>query len=187
MKKNYIIAICGVVVLLCLGVHLVRSEQITRLAADYDDLSVRRTRILKNLKFASEIDADLVEMKSMLEEVEGRLFSPEDLATNQRYFYQIESSTGVEMTSIQQLIKPLPVGKKNKKERKRAERSQFQEIVYDMALEGTYREVLAFLRELEGGEAFSALDGFSLVSAKKLAAEPEVSMRLTLNVFGKKS
>ncbi len=187
LKKNYIIAVCSAVALVCLGVYFVRNDQITRLAADYDDLTVRYSRILKNLKFASDIEDDLAELKSMKADAESRLFSPEDLATNQRYFYQIESSTGVEMLSIQQVIKPLPDGKKNKKARKKAEQSPYQEILYDMNLRGTYLEVLSFLREIEGGSAFAVLNGFSIVDSKSRGDEPQVEMRVSVNVLGRKS
>ncbi|MDQ8196564.1 hypothetical protein QEH56_00305 [Pelagicoccus enzymogenes] len=187
MKKNYIVSICSLVAIVCLGVYLVRSDQITRLAADYDDLSVRHSRILKNLKFGSDIEADLDRLKTMSEEIEARLFSPEDLATNQRYFYQIESATGVEMASIQQIIKPLPEGKNNKQARMKAERSPYQEIIYDMSVQGTYTEVLSFLREIEGGEAFAVLDGFTIMDSKSKEADPEVDIRLSVNVLGRKS
>ncbi len=187
LKKNYIIAVCGFVVLICLGVYFVRNDQITRLAADYDDLTVRHSRILKNLKFAAEIEGDLEEMKAMKVDAESRLFSPEDLATNQRYFYQIESATGVEMLSIQQVIKPLPEGKQNKKARKKAERSPYQEILYDMNVQGSYSEVLAFLREVEGGAAFAVLDSFSIVDATSPTGDPEVEMRVSVDVLGRKS
>ncbi len=187
LKKNYVIAICSTVAVACLGVYFVRNDQITRLAADYDDLTVRYSRILKNLKFGSDIEGDLEEMRAMQAEVESRLFSPEDLATNQRYFYQIESATGVEMASIQQIIKPLPDGKRNKKARKKAEQSPYQEIVYDMSVRGTYSEVLSFLREIEGGDAFATLNGFSIIDAKTRVGAPEVEMRLSINVLGRKS
>lgn len=185
-KKNYILGICGFVSLVCLGIYIVRSEQITRLAADYDDLDIRRTRILKNLKFASDIEADLQEAQAFLKDAEGRLFSPEDLATNQRYFYEVESATGVQMKSIQQVIKDLPDGKRDKKARKKAAKSNFQEIIYDMNIQGTYENVLTFMRELEGGKAFMVLEAVSMIPVKAVAGEPEVSVRLSVTVLGKK-
>lgn len=187
IKKNYIVSISGLVFVVCLGVHFVRSEQITRLAAEYDDLSIKRSRILKNLKNASDLESDLAELKDLKAQVDEKLFSPGDLATNQRYFYQIESATGVRLGTIQQIIKPLPAGKKNKKARALAAKSEFQEIVYDMSVQGTYANVLKFLREIEGGEAFCSMDGFSAVSVKGGGEQPEVTMRVTIDVLGRKS
>lgn len=187
LKKNYVIAISGFVVIVCVGVQFIRGEQVTRLAAEYDDLSVKRSRILKNLKNASDLETDLAELREYKTEIDNRLFLPEDLAANQRYFYQVESATGVHLANIQQIIKPLPTGKKNKKARMLAERSEFQEIIYDMGIQGTYTNVLKFLRAIEGGDAFAVLDGFSAVSAKGTNEDPEVSMRVTVNVLGKKS
>lgn len=186
LKKNYVITVCSAVVVVCLGVFFVRNDQITRLAADYDDLSVRYSRILKNLKFASEIEGDLEQIRAMDEEVNSRLLNPEDLATNQRYFYQIESATGVSMTSIQQIVKPLPEGKKNKKARKKAEQSPYQELIYDMIVQGEYSELLAFLRKIEGGKRFAVLDGFSVVSANGNWTDNAMKMRLSVSVLGEK-
>ncbi|MDQ8183396.1 hypothetical protein [Pelagicoccus sp. SDUM812005] len=187
LRKNYVIAICSAVVVVCLGVYFVRNDQITRLAADADDLSVRHSRILKNLKFASDIEADLEEIKRMDAEVNARLFAPEDLATNQRYFYQVESATGVEMSNIQQVIKPLPDAKRDKKARKKAEMSPYQEIIYDMSVTGTYLEVLSFVRAIEGGSAFAVVESVSITGAKNTVGEPEVEMRLSVSVLGRKN
>lgn len=187
LKKNYVVAISGFIAALCLGVYFLRNDKITRLAADYDDLSVRRSRILKNLKFATDIEADLSLIKEQVADAETRLFNPEDLATNQRYFYQIESSTGVQMSSIQQLIKQLPTGKEAKKAKKKAQQSQFQEIAYELEIQGEYKGILAFLRELEGGKAFVVVDGFSMVAAKGSTSSSEVAMRLSVSVLGRKS
>lgn len=189
LKKNYIIAVSATIALICLGVHYVRGEQITRLAADYDDLSVRHTRILKNLKHASEIDGDLEELKRLMEVVDGRLFNPEDLATNQRYFYQIEASSGVKLDSMQQIVKPLPTGKGSQKARKKAARSKFQELVYDMEIRGSYPELLDFMRKVEGGDVFAVLDGFAVVPASGALKEEEagaLSMRVSFSVLGRK-
>lgn len=185
LKKNFVLGICGAVVLVCLCVYIVRGDQITRQAADYDDLSVRSTRILKNLKYASDIEADLEVVRTTMNDVESRLFSPEDLATNQRYFYKAESVAGVDMTSIQQIIKPLPDGKLNKKSRKEAENSKFQEIIYEMDVQGTYVELLSFIREIEGGSAFSILEGLSVVPSKTDSSE--VSMSISVSLLGRKS
>lgn len=187
IRRNYIVAFSGAVIFSCLVVHLVRGEQITRLAADYDDLGVRRARILKNLKFAADIERDLERFSAMQEELEARLFRPQDLASNQRYFYQLESLTGVTLKSLQQILKPVSTGKNSQRARRKAEQASYEEIVYDMGVVGTYENVLSFLREIEGGEAIAYLEGFSMVSSEAAKGDPLVEMRMTVDVLGKKS
>lgn len=188
LKKNYVIAASGAVVILCLGVHFVRNEQITRLIADYDDLNVRRSRILKNMKFGSDLETDLEALRTMKEDVESRLFLPADLASNQRYFYQVESQTGVAISNLQQIIKPLPIGRDKKKARKLAARAKYQGIVYDMTISGSYTQILDFMREVEGGHAFTSVDGFSVVQGKAAGGRQDmVTMRLSVEVLGKKA
>lgn len=187
LKKNYIIAASGAVVLACFAVHFVRNEQITRMEADYDDLSVRRSRILKNMKFGDQLEPDLAKMKEMMGEIEKRLFLPSDLATNQRYFYQLESATGVTISGLQQIVKPPPSGKATKKARKLAARAKYQAIVYDMNVSGSYEQIVAFLRELEGGDAFACVDGFSVIQHRGKAESSGITMRLAVEVLGKKA
>ncbi|MBC2606840.1 hypothetical protein [Pelagicoccus albus] len=186
LKKNYVVVASGLVALVCISFYLYRGKSITVLEADYDDLSVRHTRILRNLKNASDIEVDLERLDQLQADVESRLFLPEDLATNQRYFYQIESTTGVEMTSLQQLLKALPTGKNAKKARKKAQKSPYQELVYDMNIHGTYPEVLEFMRGVEGGKALAALDGFSVVPINGASVETRLNMRISYNVLGRK-
>lgn len=186
LKKNYVVAGSGLIVLVCLVVFYVRNDQIRRLSADYDDLNVRRTRILKNMKFGVGLENDVAQMKEMLAEAESRLFDPNDLAGNQRYFYQIERASGATISNLQQIIKQAPMGKQNVKERKRMAKSKYQEIVYDMNVRGTYEQVLSFFREVEGGEAFACTNGFS-VTPSRGGGEAQVNMRFSVEVLGRKS
>ncbi|MDQ8201660.1 hypothetical protein [Pelagicoccus sp. SDUM812003] len=185
LKKNYVIAISGAVVVLCSVVFFIRDDQIRRRSADYDDLDIRRTRILKNMKYGVGLKDDLEEVKSMMKEAESRLFLPDDLAGNQRYFYQIERASGVTISNLQQIIKPIPTGKNSKQERKKAMKATFKPILYDMSVTGTYMDVLGFLREIEGGRAFATIDSFAM-SGGKGEADSSVTMRLTVEVLGRK-
>lgn len=186
LKNNYIIALSGLVVVVCLAVFLVRDDQIRRRAADYDDLNVRRTRILKNMKYGVGLKEDLSQMESMINEAESRLFLPDDLAGNQRYFYQIERASGVTISNLQQIIKPIPTGKNSKMERKKAMKATYKPILYDMRVSGTYEQLLGFLREIEGGSAFASVEAFS-ISGSKGDGGSLVMMRLSVEMLGRKS
>lgn len=186
IKKNYLIVLSCLIVLFCFAVNYVRSEQITRLEADYDDLDVRRSRILKNFKNSTSIEEDLAASKEMLAEAESRLFQIEDLAANQRYFYQVESSSGATISNLQQIVKPAATGKNAKKAKKTAAASSYQEIIYDMNVVGEYEEVIAFLRQVEGGNAFATLSSLSVVN-KGAAGGSVVTARISLEVLAKKS
>ena len=187
LKKNYASTISGIVVLVCLGVYFVREGQIKRLSADFDDLSIRRTRMLKNFKYAAGLTEDLASAKSMLKETENRLFHPGDLAGNQRYFYQLESATHVKLQNLQQIIEQPNGSKRDKMAAKRAAKSKYQEITYEMNVTGTYEEVVGFLRHLEGGSAFYRIEGFTIGPIRGPETEAAVGMRIGLKILGEKS
>lgn len=187
LKKNMAVAASAVVLLACAGVFTIRDGQIRRLEADYDDLSVRRTRMLKNLKYAAGLPEDLTQLKGMLQTVESRLFHPEDLAGNQRYFYQLESATQVKLQNLQQVVAPSTGSKKDKKAAKKAAKSKYGEIVYEMNVTGSYERVLEFLRQLEEGSAFYRLEGFSIAPIRVSPTETAVGMRLGIQMLGGKS
>lgn len=185
-KKNYIVACSGFFILICFVINFVRSEQVERLEADYDDLNVRHSRVIKNFKYGSDLESDLEEMREMEKEGVSRLFRPENLAVNQRYFYEIESATGVTLRNLQQIVIPAPTGKGSKKARKKAAKLKYRSISYSMAVNGTYEQVLNFLKEIEGGDAFVRLNGLVLNSSRSKDGVG-ISLRLGIEVLGVKS
>lgn len=186
LKKHYAIAASAFVVVACLAVYLVREGQITRLEADFDDLSIRRSRMLKNIRFGTDLPSELESLRALESEAKARLFDPEDLGANKVYFYQRESATGVKLPVLQQIVKDLPANQMNKKQRMTAARSQYQEIAYEVTVNGTYKQILDFMKELEGGPAFYRLDGLSVAPATSADSDGMASMRLGITILGKK-
>lgn len=186
LKKNYIVTLSGFTILACLIVNFVRSEQIERLEADHDDLNVRHSRIIKNFKYGSELQADLEEMREMKNEGESRLFRPENLAVNQRYFYQIESATGVSLRNLKQIIVPPPTGKGSKAARKKAAKLMYRSISYSITVSGSYEQILNFLKKIEGGNAFVRLSGL-VINSSRSNENAGIDLQLGIDVLGVKS
>ncbi len=184
LKNNYVISISGFIVLACLGSYVARNGQVSRLEANYDDSNMRRGRVLKNFKYASDLKEDLEAMRILKADAEAWLFLSENLAVNQRYFYQIESSAGVKLQGLQQSIKPLPSGKASKKARKKAAKAKYRGISYGMRVIGTYEQVLGFMKKVEGGSAFVRLENFAIASIRGSSL---VSLQLEIEVLGVKS
>lgn len=186
--KHLVATICSIVVIGCIAAYFIRNETIVRMAADYDDLNVRRTRILKNFRYSASLEQDLEEMRKMSDESEIRLFDPEDLASNYSYFYKLETNSEVKLSNLQQMEKPLPAGKAGAKARKKAAKAKYRSIVYEMNVSGDYENVLNFLRGLEGGKSFYRLEAVAMADLKgSLGSEPRVTMRISLNMLGSKS
>lgn len=186
IRKNLVIATSLLVFTACLGVFFVRNGQIRRLEAEFDDLNINHARMLKNFKYSSGLEEDLAESKRMIEDVNTRLFHAEDLAGNQRYFYKIESATGVKLQNLQQIAAATTNAKRDKNEAKKAAKSKYQEIAYEMNVTGSYERTLAFLRHLEGGSAFYKLEGLSVAQVRVGPTDTAIGMRVGLQILGSK-
>ncbi len=186
LKKNLVSACAALVLLACCAFYFARSGQISQLEVDLDDSSVRRTRMLKNLKFGTGLPEDLASIKELMGQAEERLFSPGDLAGNQRYFYQLESATGVKLQNLQQIAVPISQARNDKKGAKKAAQSKYQEISYEMNVVGTYESVLTFLRHLEEGSAFYRLEGLSIARMGAQKGDASTGIRLGITILGRK-
>lgn len=187
LKKHWIPSVSGLVILVCAGAYFLRSEQIQRLELDYDDLNVRMGRILANMRNSDGIDKDVTEAKRLLTDGTARLFTPSELAANQRYFYQLESSTGVQLTNLQQSLRTAEAAGGPRRPQRRQAASKYQELAYEVSLTGTYENVLKFLRELEDGRAFYRLDSFSALQSKTIDDVSIVGLRLSVTILGSKA
>lgn len=186
LKKNLVSACSVLVLLVCSVFYFVRDGQISQLEVDLDDYSVRRTRMLKNLKFGAGLPEDLVAIKNLMKQAEERLFQPGDLAGNQRYFYQLESATGVKLQNLQQIAVPISQAKADKKAAKKAAQGKYQEISYEMNVVGTYESLLNFLRHLEEGSAFYRLEGLSIARTAAQVGDGSTGIRLGITILGRK-
>lgn len=189
LKRNLITTIGSVCIIACALVYFVRQEQINRLATDYDDLSVRRARVLKNLKFGDGLGQELLAIQDLEKDARSRLFNPRDLAANYNYFFQIESATGVKLSDLRQFDKPVEKPAKGTKQRRRRPGAQtFQPLAFEMNVTGTYPKVLDFVRNLEGGRAYCRLEKLAVGSVGSSAeGSGEIVARLSIEILGNKS
>ena len=159
-------------------IYFLNSGKKESLEEQYRVLSVQNGNILKNLKFYEGLEEDIAKMESFSMEVDERLFDSNELAANYNYFFTIEAKTGVRMSGLRQ--SDLNKGEMVKMGLKESE--MFKEIRYMMSVDGSYEQLLVFLRELEGGKAFYRIENLAVFPS----GEENATIKLTALVLGKK-
>ena len=118
----------------------------------------------RNAQNATGLDKEVETLKDGLVELQKRMISPDDVATNQQYFYKMEADCGVKISrlNLQTLAK---AGK--------TAATSFRPIGFSLALEGGMARLLAFVRSLESGSRPYSLTGFNMVRGTGQTTSPE--------------
>ena len=95
------------------------------------------------------------------------------LAINQQYFYRLESETGVKLLDLRQ--NPVPAAKLG------AKNGGYLGVPYNISIQGTFPQVIAFLRRLEHGRHFTRFNTVSI--AKSVGSEATAdTLTVALNI-----
>lgn len=172
-KKQPIGFACGALCLVIGALLYVRSDKIDDDQAEFEARSAERTKILANVRNAENLPKQVAELQSLAKEMDSRLIRPGQLAVNLQYFYKLEAENEVKLIDIRQGNPP------------KTAKSLYVGIPYTVTVQGTFKQVIAFLQRLEAGPHFCH---FSVVTFSKAggatadAGGAAADMTLTLNL-----
>ena len=173
----------GVAILLFVGVSI-RSGSKEDLLLQLDEVTAQGQKLKNNLKYSVQLDEQLEALSAATAEINDRAVRPAALATNLQYFYRIESELGVEYTDLRQGIPSAAVAG-----------ASFIPVPYDVSVQGTYTQLLEFVRRMETGVHFVRFLSVSLRpgGARRNRDEsledptnPILSLSLSIEILGKK-
>ncbi|MBI2496697.1 MAG: hypothetical protein HYV75_01790 [Opitutae bacterium] len=150
LKKHPIGSACGLLCVICAGLLYLRSSKIDESRGEYEAKSAEATAILANVRNAEMLPAQVAEI----------LIRASQLAVNLQYFYKLEAETEVKLLDVRQGTAP------------KAGKSLYTPIPFNVSVQGSFKQVLAFLQKLENGPHFCR---FSTVSFGKSAAGSEAA------------
>jgi hypothetical protein len=107
-----------------------------------------------------------------------RAFRTESLALNLQYFYKLEAEIGVKLTDVRPIGKPSAVGIKQNNS-KDLPPTAYIPLNYMVNAQGEFPQIIAFLRQLEGGAYFCRINAASIVGAGST-----VTISLDLDLLG---
>lgn len=182
LKKHPFGAVCGGLSLLLAAGYFFRQGSVPEAEALLEQRTTESLRLKANITNAVSLKDHVTVLEDANAKVDQRLVRAADLARNQQYFYKIEADTGVKLMDLRpggapsSSVKPAATGPKK----------HFSTVPYSCTVQGTYSQLLAFLRKLEQGEHFprilSASVGASTGGGEDMASEADPVLSMTLGI-----
>jgi hypothetical protein len=166
------ITACLVVAALAGAANLPLWQERREVARQHDEVRLRGQAMLVALTDRARIHGDEVLLGSAEAVIDRNLVSEENMEVNLGYFYRLEKLTRVQLSRIDQLgsIPPEPG-------------SLFRTVPVSLQLSGSYRNLLAFVRELESGPRILRLRSYRIERAD--AGGNEMAVTLMVEMLAK--
>jgi Tfp pilus assembly protein PilO len=172
LKKNPVSVICSVLALALAGFAYFRLGGAAALQTELDEKSAEAAKLSLNLKNAAQLKEQLEALITAQKQIEARMIRANELTTNLQYFYKLESDTGVKL-----LPGSLRQSAGSKKDAK-----AYQATAFSLSIQGDYRQILTFLRQLESGPRYCRVLSASCNSAPERG--PMLVLSLNLEFLG---
>lgn len=172
-KKQPLIFICAAVILALLGMMYWRAGASVDLQAKVDERSAVLQKNKTNANYAVQLDAQLKTLTEVNQKIKATALRSENLAQNQQIFYRMEAETGVKLIDIQQ--RPVDANPP-----KGAAALTYVPVIFSLTVEGEYRQILTFARQLETGPVISRVAGATL----SVGSNNIPSLNLTVEMLG---
>jgi len=186
IRKNLVIAISGVITATCMTVYVLHMDKKPDLESEIEQIEIRISTMLRNITNSAGLKEDLEVVKSQISELDERMFRPQELATNYNYFFNIETSTNVSLSELKQVEIVKEDVNREKHKMPNLIVDAYVKIRYDMRANGTYQDLVHFMRTLEGGPSFYKLEKFRL-SKSSAVGDELLSMDVSFLMLGKKA
>jgi hypothetical protein len=145
--------------------------------AEMEAKSNEGQRLAENIKNSFQLPEQLEALKAANREIESRIIRVGQLANNQQYFFRLESETGVKLLDLRQAQPPRTAPL--------AAKAGNQPVGFNVSVQGSYAQVMDFLRRLESGIHYCRILTAELnpVDDTVLTGAPRSNAtRLTLNL-----
>jgi hypothetical protein len=166
-KKYPILVVCGFLSIVFIGLLYFRSDLTERQQSEHDKLSDVSKRYLGNVSNASQLQEQLDFLIQANQAIKARSLNPDGLAENLQYFYRLESEVGIKYRDLR------PGGKGG------AKQSIYVPISYTVGIDGSFAQIITFLKRLEQGTYFCRI-----TSATATGSGSNVSLTLNLDLLG---
>jgi Tfp pilus assembly protein PilO len=186
LKKHPFAAACVGLSLVLLGAYFFRQDAVPQSETLLADRTAESRRLKSNITNSASLKEQVAALEEASRKVDQRLVRLADLAKNQQYFYKIEAETGVKITDLRPggaassaAAKP-PAGVKK----------HYSSVPYSCSVQGTYTQLLSFLRKVEEGEHFQRILTATVSMAggsgedDAAAADPTLSLSINIEFLG---
>jgi len=173
IRKNPIGVGCGIVSLGIVAALYFRGDKLPTAQEEVDQLTERRDRLAANVKNSAQLKEQLDEIQAANKTIQDRLVSARDVFGVPQYFQGLPEAAG---TSI---ISQNPTGAA-----KAASKGGFVNVPFSIAVQGTFPQVLDFLRRLEYGEHYTRVLYTSVNKVPADIARESVVLTVNIEILG---
>jgi type II secretory pathway pseudopilin PulG len=169
VRKNLLGTGCAVLSIALGGWTYYRSGDGPDYENEVTQKSAEAERYASNLKNAAQLQENLEAIAAANKAIDARIIRASQFSNNLAYFYQLESETGVKLTSDPRLSAPLA---------KKDPKAAYVSIPCGLSVQGTLPQLLTFLRRLENGIHYCRVMNASLVGS----TDRTLPLNLTINL-----
>jgi Tfp pilus assembly protein PilO len=171
-RNPFSIACSLLAVLLWIGNYFIWTRH-KELAAGHQSLQRSGEDMMQALTNHSRITTELAAVKEALAYIDQHLINEGDLPENMGYFFQLETAS-LRLDALNQLSSMPP-----------APEHAYKTVPFTLRTTGSYRQVLRFLRELEGGARLFKVQTYSIAQGAADGDTPLVTLDLTIEVLAR--
>ena len=178
-KKHPVGAAASAVAIIVIGLFLYRHAALAEMQTQLDQKMTDGQRLATNINYATLLENQLQAMEAANSSVGSRLINSNDLANNLQYFYKLETEAGVKLLNT-----PRPAAEVGKAG---GAKGIYIPVQYAVSVQGSYKQVLTFLRKLEQGVYYCRVKNAVCSQAQqtKESASEEVVLSLTVELLGR--
>jgi hypothetical protein len=175
LKKSPVALGCGVLSLGLIGALYFRTGEIPEAETRLAEKTAEAERYTLNIKNGAQLKEQLERLTAANKAIETHIVRASQLGANAQYFYNLESETGVKLVADPRQTTPATVAKPAK--------GSFVPVGFTVSVEGTFNQVLEFVRRLESGAHYSRVmtATCSVVSSKR---NSPLTLALSLELLG---
>jgi hypothetical protein len=174
LKKNPISVGCGVLTLALAGGLYYRGDAIPAAEAELAQKQAEAERFATNLNYSAQLKEQLDALIAANKAIDAGIVRASQVGTNTQYFYKLESETGVKMVDFRPLAVTPPA---------KGSKSAFISVGFTVSVQGTFPQVLDFLRQLEAGARYTRVLTAS-VSGSVTNRKAPLTLTLTVELLG---
>jgi hypothetical protein len=165
VKKYPIPVISAIIAVVLVVVLYLRSDLSVIQQAQLDKFTAEGKLYRTNVSNSAQLEEQIDFMVQANAAVRARALNASGLAENLQYFYRLESEVGIKYRDLR------PAGK--------GKGSTYVPLSYIVSFEGTFTQVITYLKHLEQGAYFCRITGASLSGGAD-----KVTINLNLDVLG---
>lgn len=184
-KKQPIALGCAFLSIILMAAIYYRRGALPETEAQLNDKTAEAENISDNKKNAEQLDEQFATLAQAVQTIESRLVHVDRLAINLQYFYKLESETKAKLTDLRQT--GVVDSRKFQVSKGPPKKTFYAGIGYAVSVQGSYPQLMDFLRHIENSEHFSRVDDLTLTQvggSETSATSKDLSLRLDLELLG---